>query len=260
MNWYDIQSKRNDVVDIFLYDVIGKTWDGEGVQAKNFSAELKSHGEIAQINLRINSPGGNVFDGLTIHNILKNHKANVTVYIDGLAASIASVIAMSGNKIIMPSNTMMMIHDPSGLVQGTSEDMRSYADVLDKVKKAVVEAYKARSGLNEDRINKLMTDETWLLASEAKELGFADEIIDEVKMVAQYDLTRYSRTPPSFESIKNHHSHNGLSLEERWNNNIELRNEFRELGEYLAYEKANNKGLTKVYTGKVIKTKGGEYV
>ena len=109
MNWYNIKAKSDTSAEISIYDEIG----GWGISAQQFSQEFKALGNnLKQIDLHIHSPGGDVFDGIAIYNLLKNHPANKTVYIDGLAASMASVIAMAGNEIIMPENAMMMIHKP----------------------------------------------------------------------------------------------------------------------------------------------------
>ncbi|HHH6356488.1 TPA: head maturation protease, ClpP-related, partial [Escherichia coli] len=115
--------------DIYIYDEIG-FW---GVTAKQFISDLNALGDITHINLHINSPGGDVFEGIAIFNALKTHGASITVYVDGVAASMASVIAMVGNPVIMPENTFMMIHKPFGFTGGDAEDMRTYADLLDKV-------------------------------------------------------------------------------------------------------------------------------
>lgn len=110
-SWFRMQASNNNAADIFIYDEIGY-W---GVTAKQFVSDLKALGDVSQINLHINSPGGDVFDGIAIFNALKHHGAAITVHIDGLAASMASVIAMVGNPVIMPENTMMMIHKPGAL-------------------------------------------------------------------------------------------------------------------------------------------------
>jgi ATP-dependent protease ClpP protease subunit len=111
------------------------------VTAKQFVNDLKALGDVTHINLHINSPGGDVFDGIAIFNALKHHGAAITVHIDGLAASMASVIAMVGNPVIMPENTMMMIHKPWGFAGGDANDMRDYADLLDKVESVLIPAY-----------------------------------------------------------------------------------------------------------------------
>jgi ATP-dependent Clp protease protease subunit len=126
--------------------------------------------------VHINSPGGGVFSGIAIHNTLKNHSALKSVYIDGMAASIASVIAMAGDEIIMPKNSMMMIHNPMSWAVGYEEDLRKEADLLAKVKTPILESYMARNKkIDKDKISQLMNAETWMTAEEAVELGFADK-------------------------------------------------------------------------------------
>ena len=118
-SWFRMQATNNSQADIFIYDEIGY-W---GVTAKQFVNDLRALGDISHINLHINSPGGDVFDGIAIFNALKHHGAAITVHIDGLAASMASVIAMVGNPVIMPGKTMMMIHNPCGLAGCNANEM-----------------------------------------------------------------------------------------------------------------------------------------
>lgn len=181
--WYSIRNAKKGAAEVSIYDEIG-LW---GIRAADFARDLKAAGDLKEITVRLNSPGGSVFDGLAIHNILKDHAANVTVKVDGIAASIASVIAMAGDRVEMPENAMMMIHDPSGLALGTAEDMRELADVLDKIKASLVSAYRNKSGMADEEIAALMADETWLSAAEAKEKGFADEVTQAVKLAACAD-------------------------------------------------------------------------
>lgn len=170
--------------EILIYEQIGEGFFTEGMTAKRFAEDLKALGNINDLDVRINSPGGNVFDGQAIYSQLKAHQARVTVYIDGIAASIASVIAMAGDTIIMPDNALMMIHDPSGLTWGTADDMRKTAEALDKIKETIVAAYKQKAGdnLSDDDIRQLMSDETWMTADEAIAWGFADEKGEEIDM------------------------------------------------------------------------------
>lgn len=185
-------NEDGDTALISIYDEIG-IW---GVTAKDFRDELKSLGSgIKNIELSINSPGGEVFDGLAIHNLLARNKAKVTVRIDGLAASIASVIAMAGDEIIMPSNALMMIHDPSGLVVGTSRDMRELADALDKIKEGLISAYAGKSNMDRDEIADMMADEVWLTADEAIAMGFADVLEKPMRMAASFDLSKFRNAP-----------------------------------------------------------------
>lgn len=183
MKWYEIIDKQ-DRAEIWIYEQIGEDWwTGEGVTAKGFQKELSAI-KAKQIDLHINSPGGNVFDGTTIYNLLKQHSANITTYIDGLAASIASVIALAGDKVIMAENALFMMHNPSGMVMGTAQDMRSMADVLDKVSGSIATAYVGKSGRPEQEIRELMDSETWLTAEEAMSAGLVDEIGSEMDLAA----------------------------------------------------------------------------
>lgn len=182
--YYQIKAKAADKAEIMIYEQIGKDyWDDTGVGAKEFAEDLKALGDIKQLDIRINSPGGCIFEGLAIYNTLKVHPAEKNIYIDGLAASIASVIAMSG-KVIMPENALMMIHDPSGIVMGTPNDMRKMADILDKCKESIIMAYKDKTGMDEKDISDFMTDETWMNGKDAQTWGFCDEIIEPMKMAA----------------------------------------------------------------------------
>lgn len=183
MKWYEIRAKA-DKAEIWIYEMIGEDfWTGGGITAKNFQKEL-SEIKVSQIDLHINSPGGAVFDGISIYNLIKQHPANVTTYIDGLAASIASVIALAGDKIIMAANALFMVHNPTGMVMGTATDMRSLADVLDKIAGTMVGTYVGKTGKPEEDIRAMLDAETWMTADEAKEYGFIDEISEEMDMAA----------------------------------------------------------------------------
>lgn len=162
--------------EILIYDEIGT----EGRSAREMIAQLKEINPIV-LTLRINSQGGDVFEGLAVYNYIKSLGINTTVYIDGLCASAASIIAMCGNKIIMPANALMMIHNPWGYVQGDSEEMRDMAGVLDKIRESCANIYASRTGLSHDEIIAMMDAETWLNGLEAKEKGFADEVSGEVR-------------------------------------------------------------------------------
>lgn len=178
-----MKALSNGAAEIYIYDEIGY-W---GVTAKDFANDLKEYKSSDIINLRINSPGGSVTDGIAIYNLLKSHSAKINVQIDGLAASMASTIAMAGDTITMPENALMMIHNPWGYATGDSEEMRKTADVLDKMKKALLSAYSQKTGLNDADIDELMTAETWMTGGEAVEMGFADQVTDEIKLAASFD-------------------------------------------------------------------------
>lgn len=177
-SWYQIKAQAQNS-EIWLYDEIG-LW---GIGAKEFIAELNAI-KSPKIDMHINSPGGEVFDGAAIYNAIKRHSAKVTTYIDGIAASIASVIALSGEKVVMAENAIYMLHNPSGMTIGTSEDMRKTADILDKVRDTMVGAYMTKSGKTQEDVIALLDAETWLDAEEAKAAGFCDEIGDEMDMAA----------------------------------------------------------------------------
>ena len=268
MNWFQIQAKANDTAEIQIYDRVGKTWDGKGVGAKDFIDSLKALGNVGTINVHINSPGGNVFDGVAVHNALKNHKATVNAHIDGIAASIASVIAMAANKIIMPSNAMMMIHDPSGGVVGTSADMRKMADTMDKIAESLVTSYADKTRQSRDKVKAMMADETWMSAHDALALGFADEVSAPVQMAAHYDLSAYKNAPRIFSSIQtpsevqkmkfNVDDLKGMddvtaerTAREAWASDAKVREEFLSEPSFLAFAKAIARGRVGIFGGQI---------
>lgn len=182
--------------EIWLYDQIGDSFWGEGISAKTFQRELSALGKVDEISLRINSPGGDVFDGLAIYNQLKTHPARVVVDVDGLCASIASVIAMAGDDIRMASNAMMMIHNPHGMAVGDAAEMQRVAALLDQVKGALVDTYAGRTGRSRSDLQAWMDDETWLSAEDAVQHGFADAVTGAQKVSAHFDLLRNYRKVP----------------------------------------------------------------
>ncbi len=190
-SWYEIRARASGT-EVLIYDEIG----AYGVTAKGILAELGELPDDAAIDLRLNSPGGSVFDAVAIYNALKRHAGEITVWIDGIAASAASYIAMAGDTIVMPENAFLMIHDPSGLVMGTAEDMRATAEALDKVKGSLIQGYAAKSGKPDDEIAALMAAETWLDAKDALDLGFIDRIAEPVKLAASFDVARFRNAPP----------------------------------------------------------------
>lgn len=223
--FWKIINKTQESAEILMYEQIGRDfWSDEGIAAKDFAADLRNLGDVKNISLRINSPGGSVFEGMAIYNLLKSHPANVDVYVDGIAASIASVIAMAGDRIIMPENTMMMIHDPAGVVMGTSVDMRKMAEALDKIKESIKSSYK-RTALTDKEIDNLMTDETWLTAKDCQEKGFCDEVIEAVKVAAHFDLKAmgYKSLPQNAAAIINI---SGKTKEEKIMTKDELKKQF----------------------------------
>lgn len=197
-SWYSIKALSKGTAEVLLYDEIGM-W---GITAQQFARDLKAAGELSLINLHIHSPGGDVFEGTAIYNLLVNHPARVNVFIDGLAASMASVIAMAGDTIYMPENAMMMVHKPWGIQGGDADDMRRYAELLDKVEATLVMSYVRKTGKSEDEIKSLLKDETWMTGREAVEAGFADQLTEPLAAAAQLTSQRMQEFNHMPEALK----------------------------------------------------------
>ncbi len=170
--------------ELFIFDDIGESFFDEGITGKSVNAALKGMGNVDTITVHINSPGGAVFDGLAIYNLLAQHKAKIVVEIDGLAASAASVIAMAGDEIRMAENALMMIHPASSMAFGTADDMRDTADILEKITDNLVNIYAARTGRPREQIAELVDMETWLNASDALDLGLITDITPDKAVAA----------------------------------------------------------------------------
>ncbi len=195
MSWFEIKALADKkTAEISVYGEIC-AWD---VSAADFVKELTALGDVSQINIAINSPGGNVYDALTMFNFLRRTGAEIVVRIDGLAASAASLIAMAGDKIIMPKNSMMMIHNPWSYAVGNADDLREQADVLDKVSNMLFATYQARTGIDATLLSEMLAADTWLSADECLEMGFCDEVIETVTVKALYDI---KKLPENVRSI-----------------------------------------------------------
>jgi ATP-dependent Clp protease protease subunit len=178
--WHWIRNEEKDTFgsDRTLYldgEISDETWFGDEVTPKAFKEELEA--VSGDITLWINSPGGDVFAAAQIYNMLMDYKGDVTVKIDALAASAASVIAMAGTKVCMSPVPMLMIHNPATIAIGDTEEMQKAIDMLNEVKESIMNAYEIKTGLSRHKISQLMDAETWMNAKEAKKLGFADEIL-----------------------------------------------------------------------------------
>ncbi|HTY35432.1 head maturation protease, ClpP-related [Mycobacterium sp.] len=171
--WYRIEAKDNGAAEVLLYDEIGGWW---GLAAEDFVRDLAKV-DAKQITLRINSPGGDVFDGLAIYNSLRQHSATVTARVEGLAASAASFIAMAADTVQVCRGAMLMIHDAAGFAIGNAADMRTLADLLDKCSDNIADLYAGRAGGTVDDWRAAMRAETWYSAREAVEAGLADELL-----------------------------------------------------------------------------------
>jgi ATP-dependent Clp protease protease subunit len=195
---YEIKAKAREV-DVWIYEEIGAGWFG-GLSAKQFADDISALGKVDQITVRLNSPGGDVFDGIAIYNILKSNSARVVVNIDGLAASIASVIAMAGDEITMAENAMMMIHEAWTISMGNAGDFREVADRLEKVNGVIRDTYAKQTGekAGPEIITGLMAAETWMTAQEALDYGLIHSTTAALEMAAHFDLDKFKfkKNPP----------------------------------------------------------------
>ena len=179
--YYDIKASKKDT-DLYLYGFIGNSvWDD--INPKELIDSISGiNGGV--IRVHINSEGGSVYGGQAIYNALKNHDSEVEVYIEGLAASMASIIALAGDRVYMADNALYMIHDPWTWTEGSADDLRKTAQQLDKAKETLINVYERKTEKDREEIAELMSQETWFTAQEAKEHGFVDEIIEEIDMAA----------------------------------------------------------------------------
>ena len=211
--WYSIKNKAGKTADVYIFDEIG-LW---GVTAKDFIEDVKDL-DSTPINLHINSLGGDVFDGMAIYNILKKRTAKTTVYIEGIAASIATIISMGGDEIIMAENSLFMIHNAWSGAMGEAEDMRKTADLLDKIGDELKGIYMKKINISLDELSNMMDSETWLSANEALEYGFIDSVSDAIKVAAKYNVSK-------FKNITQEEIQNKLSINK---NDKKMTNELKE--------------------------------
>ena len=185
MQNYQIKAAGESSAELLIYGDIGESWWGESVTAKATAEELAGM-DVDTITVRINSYGGAVADGLAIFNALRHHKAAINVRIDGVAVSIASLIAMAGDTVSMAENAMFMVHAPWGGAWGNSKELREYADVLDTYASAMSSSYMRKTGQDRETIMGLLTDgaDHWYTAEEAQAFGYVDEIIEEAMPAA----------------------------------------------------------------------------
>lgn len=184
---------------ISIYDEISY-WTGN--DARTFQETLNGL-DVDTIEVRINSPGGSVFDGVAIYNMLVSHKATIETYNDGLAASIASVIFMAGEKRFMAENAMVMIHNPSMFMRGTAAEFRHYAGVLDKVKEAILNTYVSATGKDRKELADAMDSEPYYIVSEAIEMGFATHQVEPLKVAALWNPDDFDELPEKVRALAN---------------------------------------------------------
>tara|TARA_Y100000401_G_C8321779_1_gene225741 strand:+ start:1467 stop:2501 length:1035 start_codon:yes stop_codon:yes gene_type:complete len=211
--WYNIQNKAENAAEVYIFDEIGNY----GVTAQDFISELKNLKD-RPVNLRINSLGGDVFNGMAIYNVLKKRQNKTTVYIEGIAASIATIIALGADEVVMSENSLFMIHNAWGGTMGDAKDMRKSAQTLEKISQELTQIYVKKTGLAYEAVSMMMDEETWLNAHEAYDLGFVDSISDSIKVAAKYDVSK-------FKNITNEEIHNKLSINI---NNKKMTNELKD--------------------------------
>lgn len=189
----------DDQATIYLYDAIDPWW---GISAETFAEQLAGV-TAPTINLRINSPGGDVFEARAIVTAIRQHPANVIAHVDGVAASAASYIALAANEVEISDGAFFMIHKAWTLEMGNADDLRSTASLLDKIDDSIASDYAARTGKSKDAMLALMTAETWLTASEAKDMGFADRIAATASTdnAARWNLSAYANVPKALTAL-----------------------------------------------------------
>ena len=166
--------------EILIYGEVGESWWGDSITAKQFKAELDAIDKtVRELVVRVNSPGGDVFDGFAIYNMLKNRSEKIIVYIDGLAASIASIIALAGDEVIMGEGALYMIHKPWTMAMGNANDLENKIDLLDKIEQQLITVYSKKTGLDRIELEAMLGEETWFDSSEALEKGFIDRTMED---------------------------------------------------------------------------------
>jgi ATP-dependent protease ClpP protease subunit len=203
--WYNLaaQPNSNGALECYIYGEIGGWQEGSPTQA-NFMADLLAAGPVKKIDIRINSPGGDAFDALGIYNFLRAKGYEVTSYVDGLAASAASIIAMTG-KVVMASNAVMILHEPFMMTMGSADELARASEQVRVIQDSLTGIYMARTGQTKSKIAQLMADMTPISAQMAKEMGFADEISDPVAIAASLSKDKFPKIAakaPSFFAEK----------------------------------------------------------
>lgn len=200
--WWNFSSDENERVLRINGVIAEESWLDDDVTPKQFKSDLDSGN--GDITVWVNSPGGDVFASSQIYNMLRDYSGKVTVKIDGLAASAASVIAMAGDEILMSPVSLLMIHDPMTVAIGDTEEMQKAISMLSEIKEAIINAYQTKSGLSRKKISDMMTAETWINSKKAVELGFADGILFEDETYESESLiySRMSVTNKVLEKLK----------------------------------------------------------
>ena len=199
-NWLDVKNEAEDTEERVLEingEIASESWFDDDVTPKLFKDELLSGN--GPITIWLNSPGGDCIAASQIYSMLMDYTGDVTIKIDGIAASAASVIAMAGTKVLMAPTALMMIHNPMTMAWGDKSEMTKAIEMLDEVKESIVNAYEIKTGMSRAKISHLMDSETWMNANKAIELGFADDILEDKKKKCAADEVAFSFAAKSSE-------------------------------------------------------------
>lgn len=198
-SWYRIEAAA-DRAELFIYNDIGQSFFGDGISADELVKDL-SKIRAKNLDVRINSNGGSVFEGLAIYNALARFDGKVVTHVDGIAASIASVIALVGNEVRVAKNAFLMIHNPHGMAIGNAADMRTMADTLDTVAGSLRDIYRGKTGKSADAVQAWMDAETWFNAKDAKEAGLVDTVTQDQAIAASFDLSSFQHVPTEVAAL-----------------------------------------------------------
>ena len=241
--WNVMKNEEEKSAELILYGSIGSDEYWDDISDKAFKQDIENLGDVENITLYINSPGGSVFSAVAIANTLKNHKAKVTANIDGLAASAATIITSACDTVRMPKNALFMIHNPITFAYGNNQEMQKTVEMLDKVKNSIIETYLGKTKADKKTLSELMDNETWMDAETAKEYGFIDEIVDEEvgkefvenKLIINnmaFDISKFK----NFRKAKGVVINNKKNTKEVKMTLEELKNQFPDLYDYVLNE------------------------
>lgn len=195
--------QSDGILELVIYEEIGfDWWTGGGITAKGVKEEIDRAGNYSSVLIRINSPGGDAFEGIAIYNLLRAQKKPIEVCVDGIAASAASIIAMAGDVITMGPNAMMMIHNAWAVCMGEAADMRKMADALDKISVSIAQTYVTKTGKTLEEVVALMDAETWMTAQECLELGFATAVAGDPNSASAGNALALARTFKALKHMK----------------------------------------------------------
>ena len=241
--WNLVKNEEEKTAELILYGSIGSDEYWDDISDKVFKQDIENLGDVENITLHINSPGGSVFSAVAIANTLKNHKAKVTANIDGLAASAATIITSACDTVRMPKNALFMIHNPITFAYGNNQEIQKTVEMLNKVKNSIIETYLNKTKTDKETLSELMDNETWMDAETAKEYGFVDEIVDE-EVGKEFVGNKLIINNMAFDisKFKNFRKAKGVTINNKKNTKEvkmtleELKNQFSDLYDYVLNE------------------------